>query len=185
MSEDSDKILAGEILHLLSDDSEMASEFRKRLGEGNVTRAENPATHFGVYFAAVDSDKKKVFMGSHKKSGLWLFNGGHLDEGENFRMAVEREIGEEWGLDASALQIEKPALLTIAAIENPKQLCKFHFDVWHFIDVDMDAFNPEAAKLAEETHETRWLDLEEAQWLSFADETHVGLDFIEKNYFLG
>lgn len=185
MSEDLDKILAGEILHLLSDGSEMASEFRKRLEEGSVTRAENPATHFGVYFAALDSKAKKIFIGHHKKSGLWLFNGGHLDLGENFRTAVEREIGEEWGLDASMLRIERPELLTIAPIENPNHPCKFHFDVWHFIDVDIDAFDPDQNKLAEETHETRWLDLDEARQIAFADETLRGLDFIEKKYFIG
>lgn len=185
MSENLNEILAGEILHLLSDDGEMASEFRKRLGEGSVTRAENPATHFGVYFAALDSRAKKVFIGHHKKSGLWLFNGGHLDLGENFRTAVEREIGEEWGVDANTFRIEKPELLTIASIENPNHLCKFHFDVWHFIDVDMNAFNPDPVKLAEETHETRWLDLDEARQVAFADETIEGFNFIEKNYFIG
>lgn len=173
-----------ELEHLLHSENEIMAGFKKRIDEGNVTRDEDPATHLCAFFAAIDSSKKKVFIGHHKKSGLWIFNGGHLDKGETVRQAVEREIGEEWGLGADMLRIEKPAFLTITPIENPNKACKVHFDIWHFIDVDMDTFDPDPDKLAEETYETRWLDLTEARRLSEDATTLSGYDFIEKEYFI-
>ncbi|MFA6897583.1 MAG: NUDIX domain-containing protein [Patescibacteria group bacterium] len=183
MSENLQDVLLGEIADLLTDSSETALKYEQRIKEGSLTCDENPASHLCVFFAAIDSGAKKIFIGDHKKSGLWLFNGGHLDKGENFRMAVKREIKEEWGLNAESLNVSKPELLTVLSIENPRQVCKVHFDVWHFVDVDMDTFNPDPLKLAEETYETRWLDLNEARRMSVVEETLLGFDFIEKNYF--
>ena len=69
--------------------------FEKRLLEGKLTRDENPTSHFCVYFSAFDPKSQKVFIGFHKKSRLWLFNGGHMDKGETPMEAIKREMGEE------------------------------------------------------------------------------------------
>jgi len=183
MAENLEETLLGEIAELLEDSDETAMRYRERIAEGNVTRDEDPATHLCVYFAAIDPEKKKVFIAHHKKSGLWMFTGGHLDKGETFRQAVEREIGEEWGLEANMLSIGKPEFLTITPITNFNHPCKAHYDVWHFIRVDMDTFRPDPYKLAAEARETRWLTLDEAREITTDDVVLSGYDFIEKKIF--
>lgn len=162
----------------------VSSVFKQRLTEGNLTRDENPESHFCAYFAACDYKAKQLFIGHHIKSGLWLFNGGHIDENETLRETVEREIGEEWGLDANDLEVGEPSLLTLTEIDNPsKQKCKLHLDVWHFVNVDKDNFNPDPLKLAEEFHVASWMSLEKAREMVTDKSTLQALDFIEASYF--
>lgn len=163
---------------------EVALIFKERLKDKALTRDENSESHFCAYFAACDYKNKQLFIGHHIKSGLWLFNGGHIDKDETLLETVSREIGEEWGLDASDLEVGSPALLTIAEIDNPtKQKCKLHLDVWHFINVDKNNFNPDQLKVAEEFHTTKWIDLTEARQIITDPGTRQALDFIEANYF--
>lgn len=164
---------------------EMAQKFLERLGQGNLTIDENPQSHFCTYFAAYDPKAKQIFIGHHKKSGLWLVNGGHIDEGETLRETLKREIDEEWGLKYEDFDIGEPQLLTITEIYNPeKQPCRAHYDVWHFVLTDKNTFNPDKNKLIEEFYENRWIGLEEARRLLIKDANHnKALDFIENNLF--
>lgn len=164
-------------------DQSVAERFMQRSREGRLTRDENPLTHFCIYFAAISFQSKEVFIGHHKKSGLWLFNGGHIDENESLETALEREIEEEWGMRMDAQGIGKPSLLTITPIYNPtKQPCRDHYDVWYFISVTRSSFNPDEEKLAEEFHETRWLNLEEARKLIKDPSTIKALEVIERRF---
>jgi len=158
--------------------------YKQRMEQGNFTIQENPESHFCVYFAAYDSDSKKVFIGHHKKSGLWLFNGGHIDKGEAIKETLAREIDEEWGLDVKDLEIKNPALLTITEIDNPtKQTCKRHYDIWFFIDAKQEDFKPDQVKMLEEFHQIGWKSHDQAIELAKDKNTLVGIDFIKKNYF--
>lgn len=74
--------------------SPVASTFFSRIEKGQLTRDENISSHFCVYFAAYDPECKQVFIGQHKKSGLWLFNGGHIDKGETPNETLKREMGD-------------------------------------------------------------------------------------------
>lgn len=180
------KQLVQEIEELLDKavSEEVALIFQERLKDKALTRDENAESHFCAYFAACDYKNKQLFIGHHIKSGLWLFNGGHIDKDETLFETVKREIEEEWGLDASNLEVGSPALLTIAEIDNPtKQTCKLHLDVWHFINVDKNDFNPDPSKIAEEFHSVEWLDLREARKIITDPGTLQALDFIEANYF--
>lgn len=141
-----------------------SKKFAERLdADPKLTRDENPYTHFCVYFAAYDPESKQVFVGHHKKSGLWLFNGGHIDEGETPQEALEREIGEEWGLEMKADDIGEPQLLTITEINNPtKQTRTRHYDIWYFVSVSKGNFTPKEL-LATEFHTTDWMSPEGAR----------------------
>ncbi|QQG47323.1 MAG: NUDIX domain-containing protein [Candidatus Woesebacteria bacterium] len=161
--------------------SEIKQEYLRRLTEGLLTRDENPQTHYCVYFAGFSPEDREVFIGHHKKSGLWLFNGGHIDKGETPTEALRREIGEEWGNpNMPEDAVGKPELLTITKIDNPKQTCKTHYDIWHFIWLDKNTFNPDPEKLAKEFHETRWITLDEAKKLITDPSTLEAIEYLEK-----
>ncbi len=145
-------------------DQPAATAFISRADEGLLTRYENPYTHFCVYFAAFDPHSKSVFIGHHKKSGLWLFNGGHIDQGERVEEALSREISEEWGVAVDMQKVGEPKLLTITEIENPAKLtCVRHYDIWHFVPISKASFAPDEAKLATEFYTTGWRSIEQAR----------------------
>ena len=178
--------LADEVRKIIENrfsNDEIAKKFLDRLDQENLTIDENPQSHFCVYFAAYDSEVKEIFIGHHKKSGLWLVNGGHIDKGEALQETLKREIDEEWGLNIEDLNVGEPQLLTITEIYNPeKQPCRTHYDIWHFVSVDKGTFNPDKNKLAEEFYENRWVGLKEARELLIKDKNHnKAIDFIENN----
>lgn len=180
--------LAEELEDLISrkfQGDETALKYLERIKEGKLIRRENPQSHFCTYFVPVDLAAKQIFVGSHKKAGKWLVNGGHIEEGETLRDTLKREIEEEWGLDYADFKIEEPQLLTICPIWNPeKQPCLEHFDIWHFIPVDKNTFHPEEEKLSEEFHETKWATFDEAMQLFAGNENQIrGLNFVAKNLF--
>ncbi len=158
-------------------------KFLNRLRDGCLTKDENPESHFCVYFAAYDPRAKQVFIGHHKKSGLWLFNGGHIDKDEILKEALEREIKEEWDFKMQAKDIGNPSLLTITKINNPtKQLCKTHYDVWYFVSVDKKKFDPSLKSLAEEFYKNEWMTADKAIQIITEINTLKAIKFLEKSF---
>lgn len=161
----------------------IGKKFLHRLKEGSLTKDENPKSHFCVYFAAYDSKAKQIFIGHHKKSGLWLFNGGHIDKGEIPKEALEREIKEEWDLEMQAKNIGNPLLLTITKINNPaKQPCRAHYDIWYFVSVNKKSFNPSKENLAEEFYNIKWITTSEAKHIVTEINTLKAIKFIEDKF---
>ncbi len=156
------------------------SAFLERIKDQTTSRDENIRSHFCVYFAAYDPEKRMVFIGRHIKSGLWLFNGGHLDKNETPPEALAREINEEWGSFIKIAEIGAPKLLTITTIDNPIQPCKTHFDLWYFLPFNSKEFHPDPALLATEFHETAWKTFDEARKLIKDRNTLQGISTIEK-----
>ena len=162
-------------------EEKVRKEFIRRAEEGALTRDEDPKTHFCVYFAAYDPENQQVFIGHHKKSGLWLFNGGHIDEGELPLEALEREVKEEWGENVHLNGDYEPSLLTITEINNPtKQKCRLHYDIWYFIPLSERSFTPDESLLVKEFHQTSWKTMNEAKCLIEDVNTLTALTKIEK-----
>jgi 8-oxo-dGTP pyrophosphatase MutT (NUDIX family) len=162
---------------------EVTAAFTQRIPEGSLTRDENPYTHFCVYFAAFDPSSGNVFVGHHKKSGLWLFNGGHIDRGENLSATLKREIKEEWGVKIPAKNTDKPSLLTITQIPpNQKQICKTHYDIWYFVPSNEKMANFDEDLLAKEFFETRWLSISDARNRITDPSTLKALSFLERRH---
>jgi 8-oxo-dGTP diphosphatase len=75
-------------------------------------RTAKPATppqHLVSYFAVLDSES--LLLVDHKKAGLWLPPGGHVEQGEHPRETVVREIREELGF-IPAHEIAAPLMIT-------------------------------------------------------------------------
>lgn len=159
-------------------------KFMQRLRERKFTRDENPISHFCVYFAAYDPEAKLVFIGLHKKSGFWLFNGGHIDKGEDSKTAVYREICEEWGLKPTAVRVFHPELITITDIDNPaKQTCRVHYDIWYFIEMNKDEAHFDQDCLDTEFSEHGWYGLGDAYELVENHATIEALEYIDEHLF--
>ena len=170
-----------ELTQIITPDATIKSEFIRRFNDGKLTRDENPQEHFCVYFAPYDPKNALVFIGHHKKSGLWLFNGGHIDIGELPSQAMYREIKEEWGYNTKLSGNHAPAFLTITEIENPtKQTCRRHYDIWYFLPFDQKTFKPSEDLLEKEFYRWGWKSLNEARSLVTNTQTLQALVEIEK-----
>ena len=97
-------------------EAEHLSFTQKWIGSGaeifRITKPDIPDTHLVSYFVLVDQGQNKLLLVDHKKSGLWLPPGGHVELNEHPKGAVEREILEELGIQADFLSHD-PVFLTV------------------------------------------------------------------------
>lgn len=162
---------------LICDNKNTHLHVLNRLEKGLFTRDENPQTHFCVYFLPYNIDNQKVFLVHHKKSGLWIFPGGHIDKGENLIQSLNREINEELGLKEFFKKDPLPFLLTTTNIDNKIQTCKLHFDIWYLVKTDGTNFNIDA----QEFYDTKWLTIDEAEKIIINQANKTALEFIKTN----
>ena len=111
-----------------------------------------------MYFLPYNPQEKKVFLVAHKKSGLWLSPGGHIDQGERLLQALNREIHEELGLENHFAELPKPFMFSTVVIERATHPCKKHYDTRFFVETDGSSFHVDPG----EFHETRWMTRDEA-----------------------
>ncbi|MDP3975239.1 MAG: NUDIX domain-containing protein [Candidatus Jorgensenbacteria bacterium] len=159
---------------------EIRNEYTERLGQGALTRDEDPVTHFCAYFFPYRTGDKEVFLIAHKKSGLWLSPGGHIDPGETPIATVAREMKEELKISDTLRGDETPGLLTITRINRDIRRCKTHYDIWYFIPMDGKIL---ATKKEGEFDDARWVSLAEARGMVTDKNNLKAIDFIEKNIF--
>lgn len=132
--------------------------YLKRLERGDLTRDEDPASHYCAYFLPYNEKTKNVLIIHHKKSGLWLSPGGHIDKDERLLEALKREVFEELGVKDIVDETFKPFLLTITPVNKTPHLCKEHFDIWFRIPTSEENLNIDF----QEFHDAKWLTPEEA-----------------------
>lgn len=77
-----------------------------------IAKPATPDTHLVSYFVLLDQKQNKLLLTDHKKSGLWLPSGGHVELNEHPKDTVEREIIEELGIQADFLS-DDPFFLTV------------------------------------------------------------------------
>lgn len=70
-----------------------------------------PPEHLVAYCALVDSAARSMLLVDHRKAGLWLPTGGHVDPGEHPRAAARRELHEELQIRAP-LQEQRSVFIT-------------------------------------------------------------------------
>ncbi|MFF7238831.1 NUDIX domain-containing protein [Streptomyces collinus] len=103
-----------------------------------VRKPDVPATHLVCYFVVRDDRSGRLLLVAHRKAGLWLPAGGHVEPGEDPWATVVRECREELGIGAvaSAVTGERPLFLTV----TPTRERRPHTDVslWYLLDADAD-----------------------------------------------
>jgi NADH pyrophosphatase NudC (nudix superfamily) len=103
-----------------------------------------------VYFALFDEVRRSVLLVDHVKAGLWLFLGGHVDDGEDPRTTVLREAAEELQIIASSTPRfgGEPLFPTVTQIEaDPREASQVR---WFNLDDPAewahDRFDPHMAR---------------------------------------
>lgn len=85
---------------------------------GDIFRRVKPRTpdpHLVSYFLLTDLQHDAVLLVDHRKAGLWLPTGGHVEPGEHPAVTVRREAGEELGIEAefSPVTGDRPLFVTV------------------------------------------------------------------------
>ncbi|WP_329549837.1 NUDIX domain-containing protein [Streptomyces sp. NBC_01356] len=98
-----------------------------------------PAMHLVAYFVVLDKLRGRMLLVAHRKAGLWLPTGGHVDPGEHPWDTVVRECAEELRIPAVAATVtgERPLFLTVTRTRGSGE----HTDVslWYVLDADADS----------------------------------------------
>ena len=128
------------------------------------------ATTFVVY-------KDKTLPHLHKKLGLWLPPGGHIDRDELPEKAAVREVKEETGLDVvlynpddkininDSQQLYRPVYILLEDINKYHQ----HIDFIYYAKANSDQ-----VKSAEgETDDLKWVSIEELDKVDAQDDVQV------------
>jgi 8-oxo-dGTP diphosphatase len=124
-----------------------------------LCRIQKPATppiHLVSYFLVFDPKNHAFLLVDHKKAGLWLPSGGHVEQNEHPRYTVTRECLEELGMEAAFL-FDEPYFLTVSQTVGSTA---GHTDVslWYVLKgnsalpIDFDS---------EEFHGVQWFDLDD------------------------
>jgi 8-oxo-dGTP pyrophosphatase MutT (NUDIX family) len=157
-----DDVAALLVAHVAADAKEEADrrlmlDFLSRLPEPFSSR--QVEAHFTASALALDAARARACLVLHRKLGLWLQPGGHVEEDDpTLAAAALREVREETGL-AAAVQGEAPIHLDVHEIpERPDMPPHLHLDV-RFLVV---AAGAEDLVLSEESNDVRWWQLAEA-----------------------
>ncbi len=98
-----------------------------------------PPQHLVVYAILLDETDRSMMLVAHNLARAWLPPGGHVDDGEDPRRAVVRELEEELGITPPLHPAFGPGpfFLTVTATRPPDT----HEDatMWFVFDADRDA----------------------------------------------
>ncbi len=70
----------------------------------------------------MSEDGKKVLLVKHKKLGVWIYPGGHLEDNENPLECAMREAREETGASFEIMETDKFRLEAVSARSTPLPL---------------------------------------------------------------
>jgi ADP-ribose pyrophosphatase YjhB (NUDIX family) len=119
-------------------------------------RADDPPKHLVSYFLLYDATAQKLLLVDHKKSGLWLPSGGHVEPDEDPQATTAREVVEELGVEADFVSTT-PFFLTVRETVGPTPQ---HVDVslWYLLRGDSTR---EMCYDTGEFHQVAWFALDQ------------------------
>ena len=105
--------------------------------------------------SAIVVGRRGVLLLRHKRLGLWLQPGGHIDPGESPWQAAVREAHEETGLEVSYTDLDDDGVPTLVHVDvHDGGRGHTHLDLRYVLDGgDADPDPPEG-----ESQEVEWLD---------------------------
>ena len=113
-----------------------------------------PAKHLVSYFVMLDENRGELLLVAHRKAGLWLPAGGHVEPAEHPWDTVARECREELGISAipSTLTGDRPFFLTVTTTRGFGQ----HTDVsfWYVLRANRETV---VSNDEEEYSASRWV----------------------------
>jgi 8-oxo-dGTP diphosphatase len=97
-----------------------------------------PSPHLVSYFLLIDHDRGDVLLVDHRKAGLWLPTGGHVEPAERPPATVRRETREELGIEAlfSPVTGENPVFVTVTQTA-PRAGRHTDVSLWFVLSCDM------------------------------------------------
>jgi 8-oxo-dGTP pyrophosphatase MutT (NUDIX family) len=125
-----------------------------------IEKPDKPDKHLVCYFLQYDRHAGKLWLGSHRKSGLWLPAGGHPERNEHPRMAVMRELQEELGQKADFIFTE-PIFLT-ETVTVAQTAGHTDVDLWFLLSGDStEPIKTAGTDFDREYSDYRWLNFDE------------------------
>jgi 8-oxo-dGTP pyrophosphatase MutT (NUDIX family) len=123
-----------------------------------VSRAA-PDPHLVAYFLLTDDRQGTCLLADHRKAGLWLPTGGHVEAGEHPAATVRREAREELGIEAEFSPAAGDGPLFVTMTETAGAVGR-HTDVslWYILTRSM---SEPLAPDPREFHAARWWTREE------------------------
>jgi 8-oxo-dGTP diphosphatase len=123
-----------------------------------LAKPATPPQHLAVYAALLDEASHSILLVDHVKAKAWLMPGGHVDQGEDPRGTVVREVSEELGIVPAFHPLfgDAPFFLTVAQTRGAQS----HTDVtlWFVFAVDRYApITPDPREFSD----VRWFRLDE------------------------
>jgi 8-oxo-dGTP pyrophosphatase MutT (NUDIX family) len=177
------KGLASQITEIVSalpnQDPIIRQRFLERAREGELTRDENDQSHFCAYFLPYNPETGQYFIVHHKKAGLWLAPGGHVDKGEDLLTTLNREIDEELGVKNAFTELPEPFLISTTTIDRETQPCKEHLDFWFLFKTDGNNFHVDP----HEFYSTMWTDAAGAKKIMIDPANLQAMDVVENIHY--
>lgn len=119
---------------------------------------DQPSAHFTASALVLDESRTRACLVLHRKLGLWLQPGGHVEPDDpTLAAAALREVREETGL-AARLAAAAPVQLDIHEIpRRPDRPAHLHLDVRFLVIADNEELT-----LSEESTDVRWWPIDAA-----------------------
>ena len=118
--------------------------------------------HVALSSWVLSPDSSEVLMTHHRKLGIWVKLGGHVDGQAEILQAAIREAQEESGiLNIHPVSTELFDLDIHRIPENPKEAAHLHYDTRFLLQAETSIF-----KISHESLDLAWVPLDHLEYYS-------------------